>query len=64
MTAGSDGAPSALPIPTPSTQTKIAADEGLKLVLEKNEAGILWAAASLDLTNEIIRRYDGAPKSK
>jgi outer membrane protein len=40
---------------------RIADQEGLSLVLERNEAGILWAKASLDLTNELIRRYDAAP---
>src|SRR5262249_36316326 len=45
-----------------SVVEKIAADEGLTLVLEKNEAGVLWAAASLDLTNEVIRRYEASSK--
>jgi outer membrane protein len=41
-----------------SVVERIAADEGLTLVLEKNEAGVLWAASSLDLTTEVIRRYN------
>lgn len=41
---------------------RIAADEGLTLVLEKNEAGVLWAAPSMDLTNEVIRRYEAGHK--
>jgi len=47
---------------TRSVVQRIAADEGLTLVLEKNEAGVLWAASSLDLTNEVIRRYEAGSK--
>src|SRR5262249_12516215 len=47
---------------TQSLLEKIAADEGLTLVLEKNEAGVLWAAPPLDLTNEVIRRYEAGKK--
>jgi outer membrane protein len=47
---------------TQSVVERIAADEGLTLVLEKNEAGVLWATPSLDLTNEVIRRYEAGKK--
>jgi outer membrane protein len=36
--------------------------EGISLVLEKNDAGILYASASLDLTNELIRKYNARHK--
>jgi outer membrane protein len=45
------------------TQTlaeRIATREGLGLILEKRDAGIVWASRSLDLTNEVIRSYDAA----
>jgi outer membrane protein len=37
--------------------------EGFTMVLEKNDAGILHAAASLDLTNELIRKYNARHKA-
>jgi outer membrane protein len=40
---------------------KIATREGFQLVLEKNNAGIIWANRSLDLTNEIVRDYEASP---
>ena len=47
---------------TQSVVARIAANEGFTLVLEKNQAGVLWAASSLDLTNEVIRRYEASSK--
>ena len=43
--------------------SQIAQQENFTLVLEKTESSILWAKPSLDLTNEVIRRYNsGAGK--
>ena len=36
----------------------IAQQEGFTVVFEKSESSILWAKPSLDLTNEVIRRYN------
>src|SRR5262249_50114917 len=42
---------------------QIAAQESFTIVFEKTESSILWAKPSLDLTNEVIRRYNaGAAK--
>ena len=38
---------------------EIADAEGFTIVLEKTYAGIIVAPASLDLTNELIRKYNG-----
>lgn len=39
--------------------------QGLSMVFEKTESSILWAPQSLDLTNELIRRFDaGEGKAK
>lgn len=32
--------------------------EGFSMVFEKTESSILWAPQSLDITNEVIRRYN------
>ena len=37
---------------------QIAQQESFTIVLEKTESSILWARPSLDLTNEVIRRYN------
>jgi outer membrane protein len=37
---------------------KIAAAENFTLVLERNQAGLVFAKPHLDLTNELIRRYN------
>jgi outer membrane protein len=37
---------------------EIAESEGLTYVLEKNQAGILYAPSSLDVTNELVRKYN------
>ena len=37
---------------------QIASQENFTIVLEKTESSILWAKPSLDLTNEVIRRYN------
>jgi outer membrane protein len=36
--------------------------EGFTIVLEKNDAGILYASGALDLTNELIRKYNARHK--
>ncbi len=38
---------------------EIADAEGFTMVFEKNDAGIVVAPASLDLTNELVRKYNG-----
>ncbi|HSN14068.1 MAG TPA: OmpH family outer membrane protein [Anaeromyxobacteraceae bacterium] len=50
---------------------EIAAAEGFTFVLEKNQSGIMYAPASLDVTNELVRKYNarfaakgGAPAPK
>jgi outer membrane protein len=40
---------------------KLGADEGYTLVLEKNEAIVLFASKSIDLTDRVIKIFD-APK--
>lgn len=37
---------------------EIADAEGVTMVFEKNDAGIVVAPASLDLTNELVRKYN------
>jgi outer membrane protein len=37
---------------------KIAASENFTMVLDKTQAGIIFAKQHLDLTNEVIRRYN------
>ncbi len=41
----------------------IAENEGLTMVFEQSQ-GLLYAQPSLDLTNEVIRRYNGAAAKK
>ena len=36
----------------------IAEDEGYTIILERNESSILYARGSMDLTNELIRKYN------
>ena len=42
----------------------IARRDGITWVFEKREAGVLYADAAFDLTNEVIRRYNAAPAKK
>jgi outer membrane protein len=37
---------------------EIAEADGFTIVFERNDAGIMYAPASLDLTNELIRKYN------
>lgn len=42
----------------------IAESEGLTMVFEKSDSSLLYAQPSLDLTNEVIRRYNAQSKSR
>jgi len=42
----------------------IAETEGVTMVFEKTDSGLLYAQPSLDLTNELIRRYNASGGSK
>ncbi len=37
---------------------EIAEAEGFTFVLEKNQSGIMYAPSSLDVTNELVRKYN------
>ena len=37
---------------------KIASNENLTMVFDRTQAGLIFAKPSLDLTNEVIRRYN------
>jgi outer membrane protein len=41
---------------------QIAQSEDLTLVLDRNQAGIIFGKPHLDLTNEVIRRYNAGAK--
>ena len=43
---------------------EIAQREGLTMVFEKSDSGLVWAPASLDLTNELVRLYNNQHKGK
>jgi outer membrane protein len=43
---------------------KIGKDRGLTMVYEKTESSVLWAPKELDLTDEVIRRYDAGEGKK
>jgi outer membrane protein len=38
---------------------EIAEAEGFTMIFERNNAGLLFAPTSLDVTNELIRKYNG-----
>ena len=38
-----------------------AEEKGFTLMIEKQEAGVIYAPAGVDVTDEIIRRYDAQP---
>lgn len=42
----------------------IAEREGLSMVFEKRDSGLVYALSQYDLTNEVIRSYNGAAKGK
>ena len=37
---------------------RIGRDDGYTLVVERNEGGVVWAPNNLDLTDELVRRYN------
>jgi outer membrane protein len=39
-----------------------AEEKGFTLMIEKQEAGVIYVPAQLDVTDEIIRRYDAQPQ--
>jgi outer membrane protein len=41
----------------------IAQQEGIAMVFEKHDSGLVYAPPSLDITNELVRRYNGKYKS-
>jgi Skp family chaperone for outer membrane proteins len=41
---------------------KLGADEGYTLILEKNEAIVLYASKVIDLTDRVIKLYDTQKK--
>lgn len=43
---------------------QIAEAEGFTYVFEANESGIVYAPASLDLTNDLVRKYNATYKTK
>jgi len=47
-----------------SIRKSIAEAENVSMVFEKTDSGILFAQPSLDLTNELIRRYNSQASSK
>ena len=42
---------------------QIAQREGLTMVFDRSSSGLAWAPTSLDLTNELIRMYNGQFKA-
>jgi outer membrane protein len=40
---------------------RIAQRDGLSMVFEKRDSGIVFALAQLDLTNEVVRTYNASP---
>ena len=43
---------------------EIAEAEGFTFILEKNQAGIMYAPSSLDVTNELVRKYNARHAKK
>ena len=39
---------------------QVAAEKGLHILLSQTDAGMVWADSGLDLTSEIIKRFDAA----
>jgi Skp family chaperone for outer membrane proteins len=39
---------------------QVATEKGLHILLSQTDAGMVWAEPGLDLTNEIIKRFDAA----
>ena len=43
---------------------RIAQRDGLGMVFEKRDSGLVFALAQLDLTNEVVRTYNASPAAK
>jgi outer membrane protein len=43
---------------------RIAQRDGLSMVFEKRDSGLVFALAQLDLTNEVVRTYNSSPAAK
>jgi outer membrane protein len=39
---------------------QVASEKGLQILLSQTDAGMVWAEPGLDLTNDIIKRFDAA----
>ena len=39
-----------------------ATEKGLHVVFSVRDSGIVWADAGIDLSAEVIKRFDAAPK--
>lgn len=39
---------------------QIVAERGLEILFSQNDSGIVWADTALDLTNDVIKRFDAA----
>ena len=43
---------------------RIAERDGLSMVFEKRDSGLVFALSQLDLTNEVVRTYNASPAGK
>lgn len=43
---------------------RIAERDGLSMVFEKRDSGLVFALSQLDLTNEVVRTYNASPGAK
>jgi hypothetical protein len=39
---------------------QIVAERGLEILFSQNDSGIVWADTALDITNDVIKRFDAA----
>lgn len=46
------------------TIRKTGEEEGYAMILEKNEAGLIYSSEKLDLTDKIVKKYNEAMKSE
>src|SRR5215208_68744 len=40
---------------------QLVAERGLQILFSQNDSGIVWADSALDVTNDVIKRFDSAP---
>ena len=40
---------------------QLVAERGLQILFSQNDSGIVWADSALDVTNDVIKRFDTAP---